>query len=91
MYMKGYTLEDKSPDQSIELWKDLFLRLTVNKRFQRLYHDQPDFEILLGKLIAQIGGLNLNLFFANYVSMFGYFMQSLDFLIPLVVTCILMP
>ena len=42
--------------QSIKSWKDLFLMLIL-KRFQRLCHDQPDFDILLGKLTAQIGCL----------------------------------
>ena len=48
--MKGYSL-----DQSTELWKYLYLKLTVNKKFQRLRHIQPDFDILFVKLTAQIG------------------------------------
>ena len=35
--MKGYALEDK-PLTSQQNWKYLFLKLIVNKTFQRLYH-----------------------------------------------------
>lgn len=39
------------PDQSIELWKDLFLRLMITT-FLRLRHVQPKLDILIGKLAA---------------------------------------
>ena len=60
-----------SPDQSIKLWKDLFFRLIL-KRFQTLCHDQPDFDILLGKLTAQTS-------FAHYGSRVGDFMPGYFF------------
>ena len=41
--------------KSVELLTDLFLRL-IGNRYQILCHHQADFDILLGKLTAQIGG-----------------------------------
>ena len=53
--MEGYTLEDKAHDQSTELWKNLYLNLIINKKFQRVCHVQSDLDILFLKLTAQIG------------------------------------
>ena len=46
----------KSLDHSIELWKDLPLRLIV-KRFQRLCHVMCGINILFETLTPEIGGL----------------------------------
>ena len=56
--MKGYTLEDKSPDHLTELQKHLFLKLIV-KSFQRLCHGQLDLDILFVKLRCTNSGIAL--------------------------------
>ena len=52
--MVEYPLEDKSPDHSLELWKDLSLRLIV-KRFRRLCHVIWSIGILFEKLAPGTG------------------------------------
>ena len=59
-------------------------------RFESLCHDQPDFDILLGKLAGQIGDWIWKTCFAHYASRVADFTQSqVSFLIFLVVTFIL--
>ena len=61
--MKGYTLEDKF---LTKLWKYLYLKLIV-KRFQRLFHVQPDLDIFV-KVTVQIGDFIRNAPSEHYAS-----------------------
>ena len=69
-----------------------FLRLIANKRFQRLYQDQLDFDILYTWRVNSTKGVEFDFLpFAHYAPKVGDFMQSLAFLIPWVMTSIFMP
>ena len=71
--------------------KEGFILEEIIRRFERLCHDHPDFDILFGKLAGQIGVWIWKTIFPHYASRVGDFMQSqTSFLISLVVTCILM-
>ena len=81
---------------STELWKDLFLRLTV-KKFQMLCHAQSDFDILFIKLTAETEDCISKTLSTHYVSgdiyIFGYFIENFlsSFLTSSMVICTLMP
>ena len=88
----------KNSDQSIELLKELTLRLVIIKRFQRSCHHQfyscwPWPSNIIWKVNITNMGFVWKILSANYASGVEDFMQSLFsfFLICLVVTSTLMP
>ena len=90
----GIFISRWSRHNSIELWKDLFLRYIV-KKFWRVCHVQfpscwtwPGLLIHYLKINTRNSELNLKKHFVHYVSGGGYYMQSLpSFLISLLVVC----